>query len=655
MATVRSDARPDEIEVVVANTRPPKASTGTVAGSSLSGPSSAPFIDASDVAERLATADTGVTPTYGQYLRKRTITATTDDGEAEETRDDRKDRYADFTTIDWVRDGARERMRRRNLEREWSQSKYGWVRKAWDAAEGWVIVFVVGVGGAFLAAFITISTLWLSDIKLGACTGAFWLNRDFCCWTADTGAQQCHYFKTWAEMLSAPGSASTYVTNYFFYILFSVTFAFLSATLVRAFAPYAAGSGIPEIKTILGGFVIRRYLGLWTMIVKGMGVVLSTASGLSIGKEGPLVHVVACWGNVVSRIFRKYRFNEAKRREILSAAAAAGITVAFGAPVGGVLFSLEEVSYYFPFKTMWRSFFCALTAAATLQYLNPLRTGRLVLYHVDYDRPWHYFELLPFIALGVFGGLVGSAIIHWNIRWSMFRRSNAHLRKYPIVEVAAVALLTALINYLNPYQRGSTSELIKDLFSECQHGDTSDLCTQGPKVVWLLLLVALFKIAITVFTFGMSVPAGIFVPSMAIGACVGRVVGIGVQQIVLDNASSDVVRHACNTMEGCITPGLYAMIGAAAMMGGVTRMTVSLVVIIFELTGGLTYVLPVMLTVLASKWVGDAFGREGMYPPASRCAVVFDRGEWVNSRALCVVVRMPSLSRKCYMGSTPMN
>jgi chloride channel 3/4/5 len=48
--------------------------------------------------------------------------------------------------------------------------------------------------------------------------------------------------------------------------------------------------------------------------------------------------------------------------QILSASAAAGISVAFGAPIGGVLFSLEEASYYFPLKTLWRSFFCAMVA-----------------------------------------------------------------------------------------------------------------------------------------------------------------------------------------------------------------------------------------------------------------------------------------------------
>ena len=79
------------------------------------------------------------------------------------------------------------------------------------------------------------------------------------------------------------------------------------------------------------------------------------------------------------------------------------MSVAFGAPIGGVLFSLEEVSYYFPMKTLWRSFFCAMIAAFTLKYMNPFGTGRLVMFYVEYDNPWKLFELVPFILLGALG------------------------------------------------------------------------------------------------------------------------------------------------------------------------------------------------------------------------------------------------------------
>ena len=63
----------------------------------------------------------------------------------------------------------------------------------------------------------------------------------------------------------------------------------------------------------------------------------------------------------------------------------------------------NQVSYYFPMKTLWRSFFCAMIAAFTLKYMNPFGTGRLVMFYVEYTNPWKLFELLPFILLGVLG------------------------------------------------------------------------------------------------------------------------------------------------------------------------------------------------------------------------------------------------------------
>jgi chloride channel 3/4/5 len=150
---------------------------------------------------------------------------------------------------------------------------------------------------------------------------------------------------------------------------------------------------------------------------------LAIASGLSVGKEGPSVHVACAIGYVVGGSFKRFSQSQgktfsfrvfligltpisdtiAKMREIVTAASAAGVAVAFGSPIGGVLFALEEMTVNFPIKTMWRSFFCALVATVTLSAMNPFRTGKLVLFQVSYDRDWHFFEIGGFILIGVFG------------------------------------------------------------------------------------------------------------------------------------------------------------------------------------------------------------------------------------------------------------
>lgn len=140
--------------------------------------------------------------------------------------------------------------------------------------------------------------------------------------------------------------AGAYVLNYLLYVMWALLFSFLAVSLVRVFAPYACGSGIPEvrdageetrgspmglqicpdwspntcaalqIKTILSGFIIRGYLGKWTLLIKTVTLVLAVSSGLSLGKEGPLVHVACCCGNLFCSLFSKYSKNEGKRREV---------------------------------------------------------------------------------------------------------------------------------------------------------------------------------------------------------------------------------------------------------------------------------------------------------------------------------------------------
>uniref|UniRef100_A0A8C7K4V5 Chloride channel protein n=1 Tax=Oncorhynchus kisutch TaxID=8019 RepID=A0A8C7K4V5_ONCKI len=531
--------------------------------------------------------------------------------------------YEDFHTIDWLREKSRDTDRHRKITTKSKESYWELIKSLLDAWSGWVVMLLIGMLTGTLAGVIDLAVDWMTDLKEGVCLSALYYSREQCCWTSNETTfedrDKCPQWQKWAELMTGHSEgAGAYVLNYFLYVLWALLFSFLAVSLVRVFAPYACGSGIPEIKTILSGFIIRGYLGKWTLLIKTVTLVLAVSSGLSLGKEGPLVHVACCCGNLFCSLFSKYSKNEGKRREVLSAAAAAGVSVAFGAPIGGVLFSLEEVSYYFPLKTLWRSFFAALVAAFTLRAINPFGNSRLVLFYVEYHTPWYMAELVPFILLGVFGGLWGTTL----------------LGKYPVLEVIVITGITAVLAFPNPYTRRSTSELISELFNDCGALESSQLCDYvnnpnmsrpvddipdrpaGPGVysaLWQLALALIFKIVITIFTFGMKIPSGLFIPSMAVGAIAGRIVGIAVEQMAYHHHDWIIFKNWCRPGADCVTPGLYAMVGAAACLGGVTRMTVSLVVIMFELTGGLEYIVPLMAAAVTSKWVADAFGKEGIY------------------------------------------
>lgn len=270
----------------------------------------------------------------------------------------------------------------------------------------------------------------------------------------------------------------------------------------------AAGSGVAEVRVILSGFVLHGFLGLKTLIVKTFALILSVASGLSLGKEGPFVHIATCVGNIACRLFTKYDHNDGKRREVLSAAAAAGVAVAFGAPIGGVLFSLEEVAYFFPAKTLFRTFFCCIVAALTLKFLNPYGNGKIVMFEVRYHRDWEFVELVAFIVVGILGGATGATFIKASRRWAQSFRKIPMFKRWPVAEVMLVALITGLVSFWNPFTKLPVAKLLFNLASPCDvaQPDHHGLCPTEIEdifpIVGKLAIAFFIKGLLTIITFG---------------------------------------------------------------------------------------------------------------------------------------------------------
>jgi chloride channel 3/4/5 len=372
----------------------------------------------------------------------------------------------------------------------------------------------------------------------------------------------------------------------------------------------AAGSGIPEIKTILSGFSIPSFLSLRVLAVKAFGAVFAVSTGMCLGKEGPFVHISTCVGYLVGMLFPKYRDNGRKMRELLSAACSSGLSVAFGAPIGGVLFSYEEISTYFPRKVLWKAFLCSLMAAMVLKELNPTGTGKLVLFETNYGTDYKAVHYLVFILLGVAGGIFGGLFCKLNYLWSKWFRAFPIIKQNPILEVILVVLATTLLQFPNPLTREPGDVIIKNLLVDCNNNASkrSWVCLSESKdttnwpYIGYLIYGTLTKLVLTIITFGIKVPSGVIIPALDAGALFGRLVG----QLIPS-----------------ISPGIFAMVGAAAFLAGVSRMTISLAVIMFELTGQLSYVVPHMLAILVAKWTADAISSEGVYDLAQNVLGIF--------------------------------
>ncbi|GAA5889468.1 hypothetical protein JCM6882_007039 [Rhodosporidiobolus microsporus] len=516
-----------------------------------------------------------------------------------------------LSSIDWTREYARERDRSAVLASV--PGVRGVLIRTLDGAKPWLVVVLIGVLTGAVASCLDVLSAWLSDLRLGGCRDMWWMSRGLCCAGLDPG-ETCRAWRTWGEIVGDEKHVIVRaIAQYGVYISFGVLFAIISSAFVQVFAPFAFHSGIPEIKTLLGGYVMSGYLSPWTLLIKSLGLPLAVASGLSLGKEGPLVHVACCIGDLVLRPFESLRGNGARSREILSAAAAAGVSVAFGAPLGGVLFSLEEIATFFPGSALWQSFVCAIVAAVTVQYIDPFNTGKLALFTVTASQVWRGFELLPYAFLGVCGGIWGAWFIRLNEEWERLRRASG-LRHWPVTEVAALALFTSVVSYLVIFMRIPSSELVVNLFQDCSGVDSYGLCdtSNTTSIVTLLLITAFAKTLLTAVTFGASLPAGVFLPSLIVGACAGRAVGLVMDQIQRAYPQSWVFA-GCPADGGCIQPSVYAVIGAGSALGGVTRMTVSLVVILFELTGAIDIVIQLMMVVMVAKFTGDYFSKDGIY------------------------------------------
>jgi chloride channel 7 len=173
------------------------------------------------------------------------------------------------------------------------------------------------------------------------------------------------------------GNPNSVIHPFFAFCLIQTALVAMASVFVWI-EPVSGGSGIPEIKCYLNGIDLPRIVRVKTLLCKVIGVAFSVAGGLPVGKEGPMVHsgaVVAagasqgktrCWG--VDTSFSKFSDfrNDREKRDFVACGAAAGVASAFGAPIGGVLFSLEEGASYWSTKLTWRAFFCAMTTLATL-------------------------------------------------------------------------------------------------------------------------------------------------------------------------------------------------------------------------------------------------------------------------------------------------
>ena len=346
---------------------------------------------------------------------------------------------------------------------------------------------------------------------------------------------------------------------------------------------------------------------------------LSFQAGISQGKSTSL--------NLDTSTLQFFR-QDREKRDFVSGGAAAGVAAAFGSPVGGVLFALEEGASFWNQSLTWRIFFGSMTSFFTLDMVlsvyrgipGQLSNGGLLNFGNFEDATYAVWEMPLFLLMGAVGGVLGALFNHINYKLTVFRMRYITARPLKMLEAAIVAAVTAsagflmiyLMNDCKPYGNGPTPNPIQMYCDDGEYNVIGAIWFQTPEqsvrslfhdpagshqlsTLGIFFIIYFF---LNCWTYGLSVSSGVFIPTLLTGAAWGRLIGSAMLNLFPDHELSD--------------PGKYALLGAAAMLGGVTRMTISLTVILIEATGNLTYGFPVMVVLLVAKWVGDIFN-EGLY------------------------------------------
>lgn len=423
--------------------------------------------------------------------------------------------------------------------------------------------------------------------------------------------------------------------------------------------PMARGSGIPELKGYLNG---NRQQGLFhwrTFAGRAVGICLVIVATMPFGREGPSVHIGACVAsmalNLPWRTHLGWQPSPEERRQILQLGAAAGVAAAFNAPIGGLLYVMEEVASNLPPDYVWRAMITTGMAVGVAQVLytavaaqnSRIDYSSLVISDSNSSTGWVMRELPLIVVLAALAGALSAgytlaADFFGRLRRGKIENAPECVKNFLASKVGmwldavAGAVLVASCQLLLPalftcrtapqagedYPRSSGGvmsgrHLMSGIYVPrkfvrytCEAGDFSEMATlmlqneEGvvkhlfardelyteklftPPVVICFLAYFFFVSSVT---FGGAFPAGVFIPNMVMGATLGRLFGF-LAELVTPEANK----------------GTYALIGSAAMLGGFTRMTAAVTVIVIEATGVLDVLAPIILACVVARATANA-------------------------------------------------
>ena len=348
----------------------------------------------------------------------------------------------------------------------------------------------------------------------------------------------------------------------------------LYGPLVDRFAREARGHGVPEVMYAVskrGGRIPGK-----VAVVKALASAITIGSGGSVGREGPIVQIGSAMGSTLARLMR---MPESRVRTLVACGAAGGIAATFNAPIAGVFFALE---------LLLRDFAAASFGAVMLASITASVVGRSMLGD-------HPFLTLPtftvanpsqfvlFAVLGLFAGLVGVGFT--KVLYAIEDFCDWAWRGPEWLRPVAGGLLLGLLLFALPQMSGVGYPVLEK-------------GVMGEYALGVLLLLLVGKIIATSLTIGIGGSGGVFAPSLFIGAMLGAAFG-------------DVIGLLIPSLTG--QTGAFALVGMGAVFAGATRAPITAGIILFELTGEYSIILPLLLAIIVATGTSRLLTHDTIY------------------------------------------
>ena len=385
-----------------------------------------------------------------------------------------------------------------------------------------------------------------------------------------------HLFSGQADYSDAGRAAHPWLAELgpWFLLLAPVVAGLIYGPLVYKFAPEARGHGVPEVMYAVaerGGRIPAQ-----VSAVKALASALTIGSGGSVGREGPIVQIGSALGSTLGRLTR---LPESRLRVLVACGAAGGIAATFNAPLAGPFFAMELILRDFAAE----SFGAVVLASVTASVVGRAAFGNTAFLDLPPFTLRNPVEYLLFVVLGVVVGACGvlfTRVLYWIEDFCDWVWRGPEWLRPAVGGVFLGGLLLAL-----PQMYGVGYPVLQN-------------AVEGKYVIGFLLLLLVGKIVATSLTIGIGGSGGVFAPSLFIGAMGGTAFGIVVHAWLPSLTAS---------------PGVYGLIGMGAAFAGAARAPITAVIVLFELTGQYTIILPMLTAIVIATATSRALSRDTIY------------------------------------------